>query len=252
MTKLIFLGTSNAISSANHENTHMVLVGDNRIVLIDCPSSPFLRLQKAGVDFNRLSDLILTHFHPDHVSGVPLLLMNMWLMGRDQPLNVFGLAYTIDRIENLMGSYNWSRWPGFYPVKFHRLPEKAMMPVIDSNEFHIYSSPMQHLIPSIGLRIEFTGSNKTMTYSSDTEPCQQLIKLAESADVLVHEATGAQPGHSSARQAGEAARMAEVGSLYLIHYPTGQFASGNPVAEAKLPFDGPVVLAEDYMALEFN
>ncbi len=252
MTKLIFLGTSNAISSADHENTHMVLVGDSRTVLIDCPASPFLRFQKVGVDFNRLSDLILTHFHPDHVSGVPLLLLNMWLMGRNLPLNVYGLAHTIDRIENLMGSYNWSAWPGFYPVTFNRLPEKALVPVFDSNEFHIYSSPMQHLIPSIGLRIEFLGSNKAMAYSSDTEPCEQLLKLAEGADVLVHEATGAQIGHSSASQAGQAAQMAEVGSLYLIHYPTGQYASGNPVAEARLLFDGPVTLAEDYMVLEFN
>jgi ribonuclease BN (tRNA processing enzyme) len=42
-----------------------------------------------------------------------------------------------------------------------------------------------------------------------------------------------------------------VGSLYLIHYPTGQFASGSLVAEARQQFDGPVTLAEDYMELEF-
>ena len=41
MAKLIFLGTSNAISDENHENTHMVVVGENRTVLIDCPNSPF-------------------------------------------------------------------------------------------------------------------------------------------------------------------------------------------------------------------
>jgi ribonuclease Z len=252
MARLIFLGTSNAISGEDHENTHMVFVGEKKTVLIDCPNSPFLRFQKVGVDSNQLSDLILTHFHPDHVSGVPQLLMNMWLMGRSQPLNVFGLAYTIDRIENLMDLYNWTKWPGFYPVRFYRLPEDALDPVIDSDEFHIYSSPMQHLIPSIGLRIEFTPSKKTMAYSSDTEPCKHLIKLAGGADVLVHEATGAQKGHSSASQAGETARLAGVGSLYLIHYPTGQFATGNPVAEAREQFSGPVTLAEDYMVLDFS
>ena len=41
MAKLIFLGTSNAISDENHENTHMVLVGEKRTVLIDCPNNPF-------------------------------------------------------------------------------------------------------------------------------------------------------------------------------------------------------------------
>ncbi len=125
MAKLIFLGTSNAISDENHENTHMVLVGESRTVLIDCPNSPIMRFQNASVDFTRLSDLILTHFHPDHVSGVPQLLMNMWLMGRHQPLNIHGLQHTLDRIENLMGLYGWSEWPDFFPVAFHRLPEQG-------------------------------------------------------------------------------------------------------------------------------
>jgi len=69
MAKLIFLGTSNAISDENHENTHMVLVGKNSVVLIDCPNNPILRFQNASVNFSRLSDLVLTHFHPDHVSA---------------------------------------------------------------------------------------------------------------------------------------------------------------------------------------
>ena len=252
MAQLIFLGTSNAIPGEHNENTHMVVVGENRMVLIDCPNSPHLRFQKVGVDINRLGDLILTHFHPDHVSGVPQLLMNMWLMGRLQPLNVYGLAHTIDRIESLMGMYNWTEWPGFFPVRFYRLPEEALVSVIDCDEFHIFASPMQHFIPSIGLRIEFSKSNKILAYSCDTEPCRQEIKMAEGADVLVHEASGALPGHSSAAQAGEAARLAKAGSLYLIHYPTGQYASGNLADEAREQFAGPVTLAEDYMVLDFN
>ena len=79
-----------------------------------------------------------------------------------------------------------------------------------------------------------------------------MTQLAEGADILVHEASGALPGHSSAAQAGEAARRAEAGALYLIHYPTGKFASGDPVADARKQFEGPVTLAEDYMALNFG
>jgi len=251
MAKLIFLGTSNAISGEDHENTHMVLVGENRTVLIDCPNSPFMRFQKAGVDFNALSDVILTHFHPDHVSGVPQLLMNMWLMGRRQSLSIHGLKHTIDRIESLMELYGWSEWPDFFPVAFYRVPEQELATVLDCDEFRILASPVKHFIPTIGLRIEFTASKKILAYSCDTEPCTQLTGLAEGADVLVHESSGALPGHSSAKQAGEAARLAEVGALYLIHYPTGQFATGSPLAEAQEQFGGPVTLTEDYMELHF-
>jgi ribonuclease Z len=250
MPKLVFLGTSNAIPDENHENTHMVLVGETRTILIDCVDSPILRLKKVGVEFNNLTDLILTHFHPDHVSGVPQLLMNMWLKGRRQPISIYGLHHTLDRIEDLMGFYGWSEWPNFFPVVFYRLPMQDMIPVLESDEFQISAVPVQHFIPTIGLRIKFIKSNKIIAYSCDTEPCPQVIRLAEGSDILIHEASGAIPGHSSAEQAGEAARKAEVGELYLIHYPTGEYSSGDPTAEAKKQFEGPITLAEDFMSLE--
>jgi ribonuclease Z len=252
MAKLIFLGTSNALSSEDHENTHMVIIGERRTVLIDCPNNPLLRFQKAGVDYQTLSDLILTHFHPDHVSGVPQLLMSLWLMGRQEPINIHGLPYTLDRIETLMGLYNASKWPGFFPVSYHRLPEQALVSVIECDEFHIFASPVRHLIPNIGLRMEFIPSKKILAYSCDTETCASVVQLATGADILVHESTGATPGHSSAKQAGEVARLSEATSLVLIHYPTGRFASGDLVAEARQQFTGPVTLAEDNMVLDFN
>jgi ribonuclease Z len=251
MPKLIILGSSNAIPDRDHENTHMVLVGKSSTVLIDCVNNAILRLEQAGIDFNNLTDLVLTHFHPDHVSGVPQLLMNMWLLGRSRTLNVHGLDHTIERIEAMMGLYSWSEWPNFFPVKFHRVAEQEAAPVFAGDEFSITATPVQHFIPTIGLRIEFHASNKTLAYSCDTEPCPQVIRLAAGADTLIHEASGPVPGHSSAGQAGEAARQAEVGELYLIHYPTGRFAKGDLVAEAGARFGGPVRLATDFMTLEF-
>jgi len=251
MPKLIILGSANAISDRAHENTHLVLAGKTNTVLIDCVNNPIMRLEQAGIDFDHLTDVVLTHFHPDHVSGVPQLLMNMWLLGRQRPLNIYGLEHTLGRIEKVMELYAWSEWPGFFPVVFHRVPEKELVLVLAGEDFKILASPMQHFIPTIGLRFEFSSSGKVLAYSCDTEPCPQVIRLAAGADVLIHEASGPVPGHSSAAQAGEAARQAEVGRLYLIHYPTGKFAKGNLVAEAQGRFEGPVIMATDFMSLEF-
>ena len=214
-------------------------------------SNPVVRLEQAGIDFNDLTDLIVTHFHPDHVSGVPLLLMDMWLMGRRKPLNVYGLHHTLDRVEDLMGFYEWSDWPDFFPVSFCRLPQREMTVVLDCPDFRVFSSPVRHLLPTIGLRFEFNHANKVMAYSCDTEPCAQVIRLAEGADVLIHEAAGAARGHSSAEQAGEIASQAEAGELYLIHYPTGKFAKGDLLTDASRRYQGSVKLAEDFMTLEF-
>lgn len=48
MTKLVFLGTANAVADAHHENTHFAIKGENRFILVDCVGSPIVRLEKAG------------------------------------------------------------------------------------------------------------------------------------------------------------------------------------------------------------
>lgn len=248
MPKLIILGSSNAIPDEHHENTHMAVVGQAGSLLIDCAGTPTVRLNKADVQLDDLTDIILTHFHPDHVYGLPLLLMDMWLLGRQHPLTIHGLAYTLDRFESLMGFYNWRKWPDFFQVTFHRLPEEDMTLVLEGTEWRVFCSPVRHLIPNIGLRIEFVETGKVVAYSSDTEPCSQVVGLAKGADVLIHESTGLAEGHSTPHQAGQIASQAGVKSLYLIHYPPGK--TNNWIAAAKSAFDGSVLLAKDFTTLD--
>lgn len=254
MAKFIILGSSNAVPTPTNDNTHMLAISQERTVLIDCASNPVLRLPQVGVDFERITDLILTHFHPDHVSGAPLWLMDMWLLGRKQPLEIHGLAHTLDRLEAMMNLYGWQEWPNFYPVTLHKLPEEAMTPVLECASLRIFASPVKHLIPAIGLRIEFPLAGKAVAYSCDTEPCEAVVHLAQGVDVLIHEAAGAAPGHSSAEQAAEIAHRAGAASLYLIHYPTGTGVA-NPdrlLSQAQARFLGPVALAEDFTTLDFE
>jgi ribonuclease Z len=249
--KLLILGSSSAIPDESHDNTHMILLDQHRTVLVDCSGSTALRLRQAGIDPHQIKDMILTHFHPDHVAGVGPFLMNIWLAGRKERLDIHGLAHTLDRTELMMEHYDWGTWPRFFEVNFQRLAEEELVPVITSAEFSIYSSPVRHIIPTIGLRFEFPGSKKVLAYSCDTEPCPQVERLAAGADVLIHEATGATFGHSSAAQAGEVARRCGVKALFLIHYHTQGVQPDRLVAEASATFDGPVSLAQDFMEFDF-
>ena len=247
MSKLVFLGTANAIPDENHENTHLAIIAEDRRILIDCPGNPVVRLEKAGIDLNSLTDLFLTHFHPDHVAGVPLLLMSMWLMGRRDAFGIYGLEHTLDRLKRLMDAFEWGEWPNFYPVSFHLLPEKPMTLALQSKEFLVYTSPVEHSIPTIGIRVEARQIGIVLAHSSDTAPCDAVVNLADKADVLIHEATGQMPGHSSASQAGQIAARAKVGSLYLIHYnPQDQTLE----SQAEKEFPGVVKRAKDFMTIE--
>jgi ribonuclease Z len=252
MAKLVILGSANSIPDIEHENTYLMVVGAEHTLLVDCVGNPIPRLQKAGADLNAITDLILTHFHPDHVAGVPMLLMSLWLLGRRAPLNIYGLAYTLERTESMMKLYNYEKWPGFFPVSFNPLPAAELTPVISFADIRVFASPVKHLIPTIGLRFEFPLSRKSAAYSCDTEPCAAVTRLAEGVDLLIHEATGASEGHSSAAQAGVAATQAHAHVLSLIHYPTQGVNLDALLEEARQTYSGPVSLATDFLSYDMG
>ena len=248
MDRIVILGTANAVSDETHENSHLVVQSDDRIVLVDCPGNPIVRIQKSGIDPLNITDLILTHFHPDHVAGLPLFLMDLWLMGRKTPLIIYGLDHTIGRAEKMMQLFEWNRWPDFFPVKFKLITETPYFLMIEDQSLKINSSPVKHLIPTIGIRVLFKNKDKIFVYTSDTEPCQAVLDLARSADILLHEFAGESVGHSSAEQCGLTAERAKVGQLYLTHYRTAIKPEKLQMA-AKSTFSGQVIVAKDLMEI---
>lgn len=246
MTKLFVLGSANAIPTTERENTYFFLENGERSILIDCGAGAFLKLQQSRFPMESVSDIIITHFHPDHVSGLPLLVMDWWLLGRKAPLTFHGLGYTLDRIKILLELYNQSNWPDFFPVNFHEIPEEYSL-VLADDQVKIHSMGVKHLIPTVGLRFSLNG--KIITYSCDSEPCDGVIQLGKEADVFIHESAGDAVGHSTAYQSGVDAHKAGAKKLYLIHYPDDT-DKDKLIADAKREFSGEVVLARDMMVFE--
>ena len=244
MAKITFLGTASAVPNKDHHNSHLLVASDDRVILVDCPGNPIVRLDQAGIDPLSITDLILTHFHPDHVSGLPLLLMDLWLLKRKSPLTIYGLVDVLERCKKLMSLYDWQEWVGMYDIKFHAVANNDVSTLVDSKTIKVWSAPVQHLIPTIGIKMKF--SEGSVCYSADTAPCETVVELAKGVDVLIHEATGHGNGHSSPAEAGIIARKAGVEKLYLIHYsPTSH--PEDLIDRAKSQFPGEVILAKDLM-----
>jgi ribonuclease Z len=198
------------------------------------------------VTIDSVSDIIITHFHPDHVSSLPLVVMDWWLMGRTAPLTFHGLPHAMERFRAMMALYEWERWPNFFPVEFHSVSDEYQ-PILQKEGYSIYSAGVKHLIPTLGLAFSF--NHKRFVYSCDTEPCECVVQLATGADVLIHEATGKAVGHSTASDCGTIAAKAGVKQLYLIHY-SDEADQEQLLKDARTNFGGEVYLATDLMVFE--
>ncbi len=219
--KLHLLGTGSALSDAHRTTTMLAVEEAGRIVLVDCGGDAVQRMLRLGLDPAALHAVVLTHEHPDHISGFALLVERLWLLGRRAPIPVYGPAPTLDVARRVFGAYATAGWQGLPALDWHEVPFEVGAPVFSDNTFTVTAAPVDHPVPTIGLRVAAAGG-AVLAYSCDTAKCAHVVTLARDADLLVHEATGAMPGvHASAEEAAETAAEAGVGRLVLVHLPPG-------------------------------
>ena len=248
MERLTILGSAYAIPNQNQDNSHLLVETSKRTVLIDCGNHPVVKLGKAEISLHAVTDLIITHFHSDHVGSLPLLLMDMWLEKRTEPLRIYGLEYTISRIKAMMDLFGWQQWEAMFPVEFVLLSDSLETSLFSDEQLKVTSLPVKHLVPNVGLRMEFPARRFTVAYSSDTEPCDNVIRLARHADVLIQESAGEAKGHTSPAKAGELAAEAGVQRLVMIHYDPN-VPEEKMLHDAAMSFKGRIDLAKDWMVL---
>lgn len=231
---LHLLGTGAPFPVAGRTTTMLAVESGEAVLLIDCGGDAVERMQASGLDPAHLTGVILTHAHADHVGGVPLLVEKLWLGGRKAPLPVYGIAPALDVARRLLDVFGASEWLGLFEIVWNEIAHEPLTDVLDDAHFRVLASPVVHAIPNVGLRIETKADGHALAYSSDTEPCEAVVELARGARLLVHEATGAGPGHSSAAQAAAVARDAGVPLLVLVHLPSG--LTDDNLAEARSIF----------------
>jgi ribonuclease Z len=251
VARLTFLGSSSAVPAIGHDNAFLVVEGAESTLLVDCAGSPLLKLQEAGIDPGHLGHLILTHDHPDHIYGFPVLVLGLWLLRSPRSLQVIGLPEALRTARDLLALFRPQDWPGFRPPDYREVDVGKDELLLDLPDLLVTGRAAQHLVPSLALRFVSRESGGAVVYSGDTGPSERVARFARGAQVLIHEAAGTLLGHSSAADAGRVAQTAGVDKLFLIHYPAHADRLGSLLAEARQHYSGRLDLARDMESLEF-
>lgn len=232
MATLYLLGTGAAVSDPHRTTTMLAVENSASILLIDCGGDALQRLAACGADPGKVTGLIVTHEHPDHVSGFPLLMEKIWLYGRREPLDVYGIEPAIDQARRTHDSFDTTAWPDYPEIRYRRVETTPGALVLERDGWRVTAAPGDHAVPVVGLRIE-EESGGVVAYSCDTSYSAAIVNLAKGAHILVHEATGEGPGHSSAQQAARAAREASAARLLLVHLPPERYLGAEELARAR-------------------
>ncbi len=257
MTEPVFpfvmpLGVAAALPDAYHANSYLAVVGKAGYWLVDCADGPIPRLSRAGLDPLSVQGVIFTHFHPDHVYGLPAYLVGLFLLTMERyhvwtaPLPIYARPEVLSQIKALLGLFSAQEWLSRVPLAFNPVRPEIGAPVAETTDFVIDAAPTEHSTPSLALRFVARSTGRAFVYSGDTLPSASVETLARGASLLFHEATNSDIGHSRPDAAGMVAGRAGAKHLVLIHYRSTVSAMTHALAEARRTFSGPVELAQEF------
>lgn len=250
MATLHLLGTGAALSDASRTTTMLAVQGGETLLLVDCGGDAAQRLLASGLALEKVTGLIVTHEHADHVSGFPLLMERLWLAGIGPSFDVYGIEPAVAQAKRTHEAFDTASWPGYPEIRYHQIDHCKDSLVLETDDLLVRATPGDHAVPVVGLRFDDKHGGGVLVLSGDTERSSAITELARDADVLVHEATGKSPGHSSALEAAEVAASSGARRLILVHLPPDVDTAEVAIADARQTFPG-LELGADGGRVEF-
>ena len=106
---LTFLGTSQAIPTAKRNHTSILLQYKAENILIDCGEGTQRQFRKAKLNPCKLTRILITHWHGDHILGLAGLLQTLLLNGYSKTMYIYGPKGTkqdLSALIDLLVPYN--------------------------------------------------------------------------------------------------------------------------------------------------
>ena len=261
--KISFLGTGSG-TSTNRAHTAMVYdCDDGTRLLIDTSSGNSVARNgsELGIPVESFDTVLLSHHHPDHMSGLLFVQFVRALERPDAPpLDVYSTEESLEWAKKMCTSNHLNvadvdqdgamnsdgrqvlRWNAVTPGQ-----QINLGPTTTASCF-----PADHISGAVGWRVESGGL--AVVFSGDTRFNPELIKASQGARLLIHEAFrtdeeqgyAADHGHATAGEAGRSAAQAGVAELVLTHLDSAFHADPQPlIDDAKKHYNGPISAASD-------
>lgn len=239
--RLNVLGADGTFPGPGGACSGYLLQQDGFPLWIDAGTGTLARLQY-HVQLEEVGAIFLSHMHPDHcVDLLPYFYAVMYGCGRPGGMPIVAPAGVRDTLAHLLGEHARARFGDYFDWR-----ELAPGDETEVGPFRLEVFDSRHPAPNLAVRVSAGGD--TLCYSGDTGPSEFLPRAADGAALFLCESSwqdaddGDPSIHLRAREAGRAAREANVRRLVLTHvWPRHDLEVSR--AQAAEEFGGPIDLA---------
>lgn len=162
MIDVTLLGTSALLPLPERAETAATLTCAGRTILFDCGEGTQTAARKAGVSLMKADLIALTHYHGDHIFGLPGLLQSLSCAGRTQPLRITGPAGLREAMQPILALTGGTA----YPIDLIYIPEGGLrMAELDDAwpaQAYLTAFGTAHRVPSQGYGFTLGRAGKFM------------------------------------------------------------------------------------------
>lgn len=277
-THIVMLGTGTPRPNPDRSGPATAIVVNDTPYLVDFGPGVIRRASAAyakgvtalGYGGVNIRTAFLTHMHSDHTVGYPDLIFTPWVMGRHEPLAVYGPKGITAMTEHVLKAWQVDidgrtrglnqHNTGGYKVNAHEIAPGI---VYRDDNLLVTAFPARHEEMTDSFSYRFDTSGRSIVISGDTAPTQALIDHSRGCDVLIHDAYSVAETRNEVRPTPEfrrrhhtsSAELAEIANAVkpglLVTYHRAQMHGEPPgssdvlIEEIQQTYTGRVVAARD-------
>lgn len=152
--ELTILGCGSATPTLKHMPTSQVLNVREKLFMIDCAEGTQLQFQRAGLRYNHLSHIFISHLHGDHCLGLPGLISTLALKGRTSDIHIYA-PVGAEILFRPLFDFFCNNIP--FEILIHEIDTSQVTQIYADKSLKVTAFPLLHRMPTCGFLFQEVG-----------------------------------------------------------------------------------------------